>query len=220
MNGILSHKGDMVDYENDMKLLVNSMIVSGTLKSDDIIEAFRAVDRKYFVPHLYQEYTYIDYPLSIGNGQTISQPSTVAFMLELLDVRKGDKVLDIGSGSGWTTALLCHLVGEKGSALGLERIDALVELGRENIAKINISKRCSIKKAGEKLGMPGEKYDRILVSASAEEIPKELFSQLNIGAILVIPIQESIYKFRKISDSEVEEEEYYGFRFVPLIYEP
>jgi len=201
-----------------MKAVVDSMIVSGVLRSDSIIAAFTAIDRKHFVPKSHEEHIYIDIPLSIGNDQTISQPTTVAFMLEHLEVQKGDKVLDIGSGSGWTTALLCYLVGEEGSVTGLERVDALVEQGRENIAKIDLPSQCSISKAGEYLGVPNQQFDRILVSASADEIPNELFSQLYIGGTLVIPIRESIYKFTKVSESEVTEEEFYGFRFVPLVY--
>jgi len=197
--------------------LVDDMIFSNMLRSPHIIDAFRTVDRKYFVPAAFAEDTYIDAPLPIGNSQTISQPSTVAFMLERLAPEKGDTVLDIGSGSGWTTALLCHIVGEEGSVTGVERVDALVEQGRENLSKFNFN-HCRIKQAGEKLGMPGEQFDRILVSASADEIPEELFLQLKIGGTLVIPVENSIYKFTKISEEEIENEEFYGFVFVPLIY--
>ena len=200
-----------------MKGLVDAMIVSGTVNSPEIIDAFTAVDRKYFVPNTFAELVYVDMPLSIGNNQTISQPSTVAFMLEKLAVQNGDKVLDIGSGSGWTTALLCHLVGEKGNVRGVERVDTLVEQGKMNLSQFNFS-HCSIEKAGASLGVPGERFDRILVSASADEIPKELFLQLNIGGILVIPVRNSILKFKKVSESEVTQEAFYGFVFVPLIY--
>lgn len=201
-----------------MYTLVDEMMVSGILQSPEIIDAFRAVDRKYFVPDSIIEHAYVDAPLSIGNYQTISQPSTVAFMLEHLAVQEGDAVLDIGSGSAWTTALLCHIVGEEGRVIGLERIDALVEQGKKNLSRFNLHSHCHIQKAGEKLGFPGKKFDRILVSASAEQIPEELFSQLNIGGILVIPVGRSIFKFTKISEYEVEKEEFYGFVFVPLIY--
>lgn len=203
----------------NMLALVNSMIVSGMLKSPEVIDAFRAADRKYFVPQAFEEYIYADTPLSIGDGQTISQPSTVAFMLEHLDVEEADRVLDIGSGSGWTTALLCQMVGEEGSVTGLERVDALVDQGKKNLSKLSLHPNCRIQKAGEKLGFPGKKFDRILVSASANEIPEELFSQLNIEGVLVIPVGNSIFKFKKISESEVQKEEFYGFVFVPLIYE-
>ncbi len=205
-------------YENSLETLVDSMIVSGVLRSDTIIEAFTVIDRKYFVPKLDEELSYIDVPLSIGNEQTISQPSTVAFMLEHLGVQKGDKVLDIGSGSGWTTALLCQIVGEEGSVTGLERVNTLVEQGKNNLSNLDLPGQCSIYKAGDHLGIPDQKFDRILVSASADEIPKELFLQLNVGGTMVIPIRESIYKFIKVSESEVSQEEFYGFRFVPLIY--
>jgi len=201
-----------------MKALIDSMIVSGVLSSDSIIAAFKAIDRKYFVPKSHKELIYIDVPLSIGNEQTNSQPSTVAFMLEHLGVQRGNKVLDIGSGSGWTTALLCHIVGKNGSVTGLERVEALVEQGKHNLSKLAITSHCHISKSGKDLGMPSEQFDRILVSAGADEIPKELFSQLTVGGTLIIPIRESIFKFIKVSESEVTEEEFYGFRFVPLVY--
>ena len=203
---------------NSMQALVDAMIFSDRLESPEIIDAFKTVDRKYFVPDSFSEHIYVDAPLPIGNNQTISQPSTVAFMLEQLEAEEGDKVLDIGSGSGWTTALLCHIVGEKGSVTGLERMDALVEQGKKNLSKLQFGSHCHIQRAGEKLGLPGEKFDRILVSASADEIPEELFLQLKVGGILVIPVKNSIFKFKKVSDTYVEKEEFYGFVFVPLIY--
>ena len=200
-----------------MHELVDAMIFSNVLNSPHIIDAFRTVDRKYFVPESLSEETYIDNALPIGNGQTISQPSTVAFMLEKLAPKKGDKVLDIGSGSGWTTALLCHIVGEKGSVTGVERVGPLVEQGQENLSQFHYNHGCIIK-AEEKLGLPGKQFDRILVSAAADEIPEELFPQLKVGGTLVIPVGNSIYKFKKISETQIEKEAFYGFIFVPLIY--
>jgi protein-L-isoaspartate(D-aspartate) O-methyltransferase len=201
-----------------MDRLVDGMISSGMLKGPLLIDAFRTIDRKYFVPDEYADEAYADMPLPIGNYQTISQPSTVAFMLEHLDPKDGNTVLDIGSGSGWTTALLCYMVGNNGSVIGPERVDALVDQGRENLAKFRFHNHCHIEKAGDKLGLPGKQFDRILVSASADEIPETLFSQLKIDGILVIPIRESIFKFTKVSETEVQKEEFYGFVFVPLIY--
>lgn len=202
-----------------MQELINAMIVSGTLRTAEIIDAFHKVDRKYFIPDSFSEYMYIDKPLPIGEAQTISQPSTVAFMLELLQPKKGDTVLDIGSGSGWTTALLCSIVGKEGSVVGLERVDLLVEKGRNNLSQFLFGEQCHIEKAGQTLGLPGKKFDKILVSASAEEIPESLFDQLKTGGVLVIPVQHSIFRFEKISDREVRKEEYPGFVFVPLIHE-
>jgi protein-L-isoaspartate(D-aspartate) O-methyltransferase len=201
-----------------MDTLVDSMIASNMLKSPLIIDAFRTIDRKYFVPDHLAEDAYIDAPLPIGHYQTISQPSTVAFMLERLDPKDGNSVLDIGSGSGWTTALLCYIVGDKGSVTGVERVDTLVEQGKENLSKFRFNSHCHIEKAGDTLGLPGQQFDRILVSASADEIPEDLFAQLKPGGILVIPIGESIFKFTKVSETEIDKEEFYGFVFVPLIY--
>ncbi len=199
------------------KALVNSLMESGVLKTVNIIEAFEAVDRKLFVPAKFSHKAYIDAPLSIGINQTISQPYTVAFMLELLQPKKGNKILDIGSGSGWTTALLAYIVGEKGSVLGLERYTELVLLGSRNLENIGI-KNAQIKKASTSLGVEGETFDSILVSASATKIPSELFLQLKIGAHLVIPVQNSIYLFEKVLDDKVTYQEFKGFRFVPLVY--
>jgi len=204
---------------NSNKELIASMIANGALRSPQIIEAFEKIDRKYFIPESFQDHIYIDRPLPIGKDQTISQPSTVAFMLEQLQPQKGDKILDIGSGSGWTTALLCQIVGEEGSVLGLERHDELVERGRENLRKLHASDHCRIEKAGEELGKPGEQFDKILVSASAEEIPEELFAQLKVGGILVIPVKNSIFRFKKLSGTKIEAQEFPGFVFVPLIRE-
>ncbi len=201
-----------------MRELINGMVTSGMLHSQHIIDAFKDIDRKHFVPKSFAEHTYVDAPLPIGNNQTISQPSTVAFMLEKLEAKEGDKVLDIGSGSGWTTALLCHIVGDNGSVTGLERMDELVDHGEENLAKFQFGSHCRIQRAGDKLGLPGKQFDRILVSASADEIPEELFLQLKIGGVLVIPVRNSIFKFKKISDTYISREEFYGFVFVPLIY--
>jgi protein-L-isoaspartate(D-aspartate) O-methyltransferase len=110
------------------------------------------------------------------------------------------------------------MVGDKGSVTGVERVETLVEQGSENLSKFRFHTDCHIEMAGDKLGLPGKQFDRILVSASADEIPEELFSQLKIGGILVIPIRESIFKFTKVSETQVDKEEFYGFVFVPLIY--
>ncbi|WP_200763301.1 protein-L-isoaspartate O-methyltransferase [Nitrosophilus alvini] len=197
------------------KKLVEHLIDCGVLKTQEIIEAFKNIDRKDFVPKKYLDAAYDDYPLPIGHGQTISQPFTVAFMLELLQPEKGDKILDIGSGSGWTTALLAFIVKDKGEVIGLERFPELVEFGQKNLSKYNF-KNARIEEA-ETLGIPGEKFDKILVSASAASLPETLVDQLKTGGRMVIPILESIYKIDKISESEIEKEEHYGFAFVPLI---
>ncbi len=193
------------------------MIASGVLYSPHLIKAFHRCNRMYFVPDELQSEAYADYPLSIGMGQTISQPTTVAIMLEFLRPQAGNKVLDIGSGSGWTTALLASAVEPSGFVEGLERVPSLVAYGRNSLKRVHVT-NASIDFADPSLlGKPGNLYDRILVSASADKLPKTLIEQLNPGGILVIPILESIWRFIKREDGEITSQELPGFRFVPLI---
>lgn len=203
----MNSNSEMVDYLIDI----------GALRSKNIIEAFRNVDRADFVAYRDAADIYEDYPLGIGNGQTISQPRTVAMMFEMLSPKKGQTILDIGSGSGWTTALLAYIVGESGYVVGVERVSELVEFGRKNLKKYNF-KNAKIIEAGDELGIDGEVFDRILVSAAAEEFPYELKKQLKVGGKIVIPVQNSIYEMIKDKNGELDGVEHYGFTFVPLIY--
>ncbi|MEN8146657.1 MAG: protein-L-isoaspartate O-methyltransferase [Campylobacterota bacterium] len=188
----------------------------GTLSSPLLIESFNTIDRKDFVPFGFHDQAYEDYPLSIGEGQTISQPFTVAFMLELLELKEEDKVLDIGCGSGWTTALLANAV-KSGSVTALERIPQLLTLAQNNLNTYNFT-NTRLKLAGKALGLPGQTFDKILVSAAAEELPFELVQQLNPGGIMVIPIQNEIAVIYKKEGQRFEQRDFYGFRFVPLVY--
>lgn len=198
------------------KELIDEIITYGFLKSENIIDAFEKIDRKDFVPKEFIEYAYENQAISIGEDATISQPLTVAFMLEKLNVKKGDKILDVGSGSGWTTALLAYLTGELGSVYGVDINPALVEFAKENIKKYDF-KNVNIKLAGEKLGMPKKSpFDKILVSASANELPQELITQLKTNGRMVIPIGHSIFQIDKMDDTKIEKQEFYGFSFVSL----
>jgi len=196
--------------------LIDNLINSGALRSSNITEAFTNVDRVDFVQDPTASDVYGDYPLPIGYGQTISQPTTVAMMLEMLEPKKEQKILDIGTGSGWTTALLGFIAGESGSVTGVERVAELVKYGNKNLQKYNF-KNVKIIQAQDKLGVVGEKFDRILVSAAADKFPSELAEQLKVDGKLVIPVQNSIYEVTKNKDGKLEGVEYYGFTFVPLI---
>jgi len=202
---------------NTNQELIDHLIRSGVVRSRSLIDAFKQCDRILFVPkELYSE-AYGDYPLQIGAGQTISQPTTVAIMLEMLHPRSGDKVLDIGSGSGWTTALLAAAVGENGFVEGIERVASLVEYGRKNLKKMHIA-NASIELADPSvLGKPGNQYDRILISASAPHMPMPLFDQLKPDGILVIPVGNSIWRITKDQERKIGTYELPGFCFVPLI---
>ncbi len=190
---------------------------TGVFREDSIKEAFEEVDRKDFVPEDYKPEAYEDCALPIGYGQTISQPTVVAFMLELLDVQQGDKVLDVGSGSGWTTTLLAKLVGEKGKVTGLEIIPELVDMGRENIKKYTLPNAdIKITEVGGEIPVVGQ-FDRILISASSEEAPQEFIERLVYGGVMVLPVQENLCRIDKSSKGVIKEKKYPGFVFVPLI---
>ncbi len=197
--------------------LIKHLIDRGVLKTEIIIDAFRHIDRIDFVPDPTVSDIYADYPLPLGFQQTISQPTTVAMMFEMLSPEKGEKILDIGSGSGWTTALLSYIAGETGSVTGVERIYSLAGFGRKNLKKYKF-KNTEILHTGKGLGLPGEKFNRILVSASADEFPSELAQQLKTGGRLVIPVLNSIYEIYKKKNGELVETRHYGFTFVPLIF--
>lgn len=207
-----------MEIEQEHKNLIRKLKYGGFIKNEEMEKAFTEIDRVDFVLEEYEDEAYKDIPLPILCGQTISQPSTVAFMLDLLDIKKDNKILDIGSGSGWTTALLADLTEDYGSVIGLEINPELVKFGQDNLAKYT-PKNAKIIQAKENIGLANETFDRILVSAASidQESSKELVKQLKIHGKLVMPIKNSIYKFEKISKTEVKTEKYPGFIFVPLI---
>jgi len=202
-----SHKKLIKQLRDERKVLQRSALLN----------AFETYDRADFVTEDYLPEAYEDYALPIGYDQTISQPTTVAFMLELLDISEGEHVLDVGSGSGWTTALLANLVGDKGSVVGVEIVPELVSFGRKNIEKYGI-KNAEIVSAVDEIGFPKNgPYDKILVSASATDaVPEELLVQLKPGGVIVIPVGQSLFQVRKISEDDFQTKEFPGFSFVEL----
>ncbi len=199
-----------------LESLIDHLKRRDVLSCPDLERAFSRVDRRDFVPPSQQIFAYDDRALPLGWGQTISQPYTVAFMLNLLNVKRGQSILDIGTGSGWTTALLAFLCGPEGAVTGLERVEELVNFGKNNLSVYSFP-WAAVYKAGPDLGIPGQKFQRILVSASARIFPDSLVEQLDDQGILVIPVKNSLWKVRK-SGSRLIEEEYSGFAFVPLVY--
>lgn len=200
--------------------LIDSLIKEGWLKTLRIIEAFKKIKRIDFCPGEIKYLAEENEALPIGQGQTISQPLTVAFMLELLQPEPGDKILDVGSGSGWTTALLSEIVGEKGKVIAVELVPELKEFGEKNIAIYNFINKgiaefiCADDSKGYKKEAP---YDKILASAEAQELPEAWKEQLKVGGKIVVPIGNSIWLFIKKDNKNFEEKEYPGFAFVPLI---
>lgn len=200
--------------------LINELIREGYLKTPAIIDAFRAIDRKDFLPEGMHRFAYLNEALPIGDRQTISQPLTVAFMLELLDPKPGEKILDVGAGSGWQTALLAHIVGEKGKIFAIERIIGLKDFAEKNIEKHGfISKGIVRLELGDAtFGIPKEApFDKIIAAASAEEIPLPWKEQVRLGGRIVAPLKRSVVVLYKISATEFDKREFFGFSFVPLI---
>jgi len=204
--------------------LVDSLIKEGWLKTQIIIDAFRKIKRMDFLTEELKDLSEFNEALPIGFGQTISQPLVVAFMLEQLQSEPGDKILDVGSGSGWTTALLAEIVGSKGKIISIELIPELKEFGEKNVSKYNfISKGivkfvCSDGSKGFEREAP---FDKILASAATNRIPDSWKEQLNIGGRIVAPVNSSILtlKNKQLVNGKTifEEKEHKGFIFVPLI---
>jgi protein-L-isoaspartate(D-aspartate) O-methyltransferase len=179
-------------------------------------EAFAAAPRRDFLPSRLRRLARGDRPLPIGWAQTNSQPTTVRAMLRLLDVHPGQHVLDVGSGSAWTTALLAHLVGHEGEVVGVEIVPALVELGRANLARCNVPARVEQAVEGV-LGLPDEApFDRILVSAEATRRPDTLVDQLVVGGVLVVPVAGWMHEVRR-TGGEPDDVRHGPYAFVPLV---
>jgi len=180
-------------------------------------QAFKAINRVDFLPRYVRDEAEYDIPIRIGYGQTNSQPTTVRRMLEWLDTQEGEHVLDVGAGSGWTSALLSYIVGEQGSVIATEIVPELVTFGRENCKKVGAD-NVKFYWAGKEFGRPQDApYDRILVSASASELPPELVDQLNPGGRMVLPIGNAIHVIDKNDDSLLRDTVHEGYIFVPLI---
>jgi protein-L-isoaspartate(D-aspartate) O-methyltransferase len=210
----------MEEFEEQRKRLIFYLESVGILKSKRVKSALMAVPRDIFVPKKYRGEAYDDTPLPIGHGQTISQPLVVVVMTELLDVRSGHKVLEIGAGSGWQAGLLGYLVGPAGKVWSIDRIPELVRFARENLRKAGI-KNVDVIEGDGTLGLPGKKFDRIIITAATPKIPNPLVDQLCDGGKIVAPVgnrfEQSMILAKKMGEELVELSRQWGYRFVPLV---
>lgn len=188
---------------------------------DRVDEAFAAVPRADFLPPDQVRSAAVDRALPIGYGQTNSQPTTVRNLLALLDAQPGDRVLDVGCGSGWTTALLAHLVGPDGEVIGVEVVPQLVEFGRANLGREDLPWARIEPADPDVLGRPEHApYDRILVSAEATQVPRALVDQLVDDGRLVVPVAGELVEARRTPgwpEAEPEVTRHGRYAFVPLI---
>jgi len=206
-------------FKDRRKILVLSLMREGRIKTAEVEKAFLEVPREDFVPEMVKKYAYVDSPLEIGNGQTISAPHMVAIMCEALDIKEGQSVLEIGAGSGYHAAIVSKIVGEKGHIYTVERFPSLAERAKKNLKNAGIKNvRVEIGDGSE--GLPQyAPYDRIYVTCAAPEIPKPLVEQLKDLGKMLVPVGRLICNLELIEKigNKVTSEYICGCSFVPLI---
>ena len=204
-------------WEEARRSMVELQIASRGVRDDRVLSAMRSIPRHLFVPPTYRDAAYNDCPLPIGRGQTISQPYIVAVMTELLQIRPGDRVLEIGGGSGYQAAILGTLARE---VISIERIPDVAEMAKENLSGAGITNVTIVIGDGT-LGYPAKApYDAILITAAAPDVPPPLIGQLAEGGRLVAPVgsrdlQELVRCTKK--EGTVTREYFGGVVFVPLL---
>ena len=199
--------------------LINYWLKSKTITNKKVINAFKKIPRENFLPKTLKEYAYEDRPLPILKQQTISQPTTIMIMTQALEVKPGNKILEIGAGSGYQSALLSILVGKNGKIFTIEIIPELVKFTKNNLKKLRTINIEVIQGDGSKGYKKQAPYDRIIITAACPQIPKPLIEQLKINGILVAPIG-NIYsqKMLKIikKKNKIITKDLGDFVFVPL----
>ena len=196
--------------------LINTWQKRGLINDQRVLEAFKTIPREEFVPNCFESKVYRDAPLEIGYGQTISQPFTLLSMVELLNVKKTDKVLEIGAGSGYGAAILGQLASQ---VYAIEIVSELVKLAKGNINQAKINNVEVIEWDGSRGYDRESRYDKVIVSAACCEIPKALIEQLREDGIIVVPVgdRQSQVMTRGVKCNEGLKKSYFGsYAFVPL----
>ncbi len=186
---------------------------------EDVLNAMRAVPRHLFVPEDEQDYAYGDHPLPIGYGQTISQPYIVALMTELLELRQGDRVLEVGTGSGYQAAILAEIPGIE--VYTIEIVPELAESAREQLEDLGYSEVHCKQGDGYYGWLEHAPFDAIIVTAAPDHVPPPLVDQLVVGGRMVVPVgppgsYQTLWKLVKQPDGEVKSYNMGGVAFVPL----
>jgi len=203
-----------------MDRLIDYWKGSGIIHDEGLFKAFKKVPRGLFIRGGFEGEAYGDYPLPIGSGQTISQPTTVMLMTQALELKLGQKVLEVGAGSGWQAAIIGAMVGDSGRVITTEIIPELAEFARNNIKNAKIKNVKVINYDGSQGYKKEAPFDRIIVTAACPEMPKPLVEQLKTDGILVAPVGSLVFgqemvKLRK-TKSGIEKESLGSFVFVPL----
>ncbi|MFO7966005.1 MAG: protein-L-isoaspartate O-methyltransferase [Archaeoglobaceae archaeon] len=211
------HQNDI--YRDKRERMANRLQEEFNLSSD-VFEALRRVPRHEFVPYEQQNEAYSDVPLPIGEGQTISAPHMVAIMCNLLDLRKGDKILEVGGGRGYHAAVAAEIVGKEGKVIVMEIKSELARRSEETLNELGYDNVRVITGDGSKGYQPEAPFDKIYVTASAPELPRPLIEQLRPGGKMVIPIGEYmqyLYVVEKDEQGNINKRSWGGVRFVPLV---
>ncbi|MBT8187378.1 MAG: protein-L-isoaspartate(D-aspartate) O-methyltransferase [Croceitalea sp.] len=209
MRDTLKHKG--------MRNKLADVVASKGITDKKVLDAIRAVPRHLFLDSGFEAHAYQDKAFPIGADQTISQPYTVAFQTELLNVMPNQKILEIGTGSGYQTAILLHL---RAKVYTIERQQELFKKTKLFFEKMNYRPKKLVFGDGYKGLQEHAPFDGIIVTAGAPEVPRALLSQLKIGGKLVIPVGEDVQTmtlYERKSEKEFEKKELGTFRFVPLL---
>lgn len=209
----------MDDFTARRHRMVEEQIERRGVRDPLVLEALRAVPREEFVPPEMVDDAYADGPLPIGEGQTISQPYVVALMTEALELSGGDRVLEIGAGSGYAAAVLGEIAGE---VFTVERHAALAQTAEERLRRLGYEHVHVLCGDGSKGWPEHAPYDAIVVAAGAPAVPEALEAQLAVGGRLVIPVGggrtlQELLRLRRVSETEYQREELGGVRFVPLV---
>ncbi|MBL4862712.1 MAG: protein-L-isoaspartate(D-aspartate) O-methyltransferase [Crocinitomicaceae bacterium] len=207
---------DSYKYQGMRRRLIQQLEEEG-VKDVKVLKAFDAVPRHYFLDNAFAQQAYSNMAFQIGSGQTISHPYTVAFQTELLELKRGEKVLEIGSGSGFQTCILCEL-GVK--VFSIERHKELHLKAKNIVRHLKYSARLSFGDGYK--GLPTfAPFDKIIITCGAPGIPQELINQLKVGGIMIIPIgegeEQQMKRVIKISETEITEEDFGVFKFVPML---
>lgn len=209
LNDTYKHKG--------LRRRLAQIVRQKGINDDRIIRAIEKVPRHFFLDSAFDEIAYQDQALQIGEGQTISQPYTVAFQTQLLEIEEGDKVLEIGLGSGYQACILSELGAE---VYSIERIEKLYDRACNLLPNMGYTPKMFL--GDGTLGLPEHApFDKIIVTAAAPDILQKLIGQLKTGGIMVVPIgnrqTQTMYQVKKISDTEFQKTAFDSFRFVPLV---
>ena len=203
-------------YDAARKRMVEKQIMARGIEDDRVITAMLKVERHRFVPEKYRHYAYSDSPVPIGNGQTISQPYIVALMTEILNLSSSDRVLEIGTGSGYQAAVLAEIVDE---VYTIEIVEPLGRIAEQRLKELGYD-NVKVMVGDGYLGWPEHApFDRVIVTCAPTEIPPPLVEQLKEGGIMVIPVGSAgfqyLYRVKKYM-GEAETEEVIPVSFVPL----